>query len=116
MVAQELASLEREYEFEKENLKSLSEKRSAAVVQEQVARTRGGERFSVLNGADLPQAPDSPNRPRFLLMALGLGLALGGASAFGREFLDRSIRDARKLQDEFEVPVLAEIPRIHGPA
>ena len=51
-----------------------------------------------------------------LLTALGLGLALGGASAFGREFLDRSIRDARKLQDEFEVPVLAEIPRIHGAA
>jgi capsular polysaccharide biosynthesis protein len=49
-------------------------------------------------------------------MALGLGLALGGASAFGRDFLDRSIRDARKLQDEFEVPVLAEIPRIHEPA
>jgi succinoglycan biosynthesis transport protein ExoP len=116
MVEQELASLEREYEFEKENLKQLSEKRSAAVVQEQVARTRGGEQFSVLNNAYLPRTPDSPNRPRLLLMALGLGLALGGASAFGREFLDRSIRDARKLQDEFELPVLAEIPRIHDAA
>ncbi len=51
-----------------------------------------------------------------MLMALALGLALGAASAFGREFLDRSIRDARKLQDEFEVPVLAEIPRIHDAA
>jgi capsular polysaccharide biosynthesis protein len=49
-------------------------------------------------------------------MALGLGAALGGAMAFGREFLDRSIRDPRKLQDEFDVPVLAEIPRIHGAA
>jgi polysaccharide biosynthesis transport protein len=116
MVEQELASLEREYEFEKKNLEQLSEKRSAAAVQEQVARTRGGERFSVLNNAYLPRTPDSPNRPRLLLLALGLGLALGGASAFGREFLDRSIRDARKLQDEFEVPVLAEIPRIHDAA
>jgi protein tyrosine kinase modulator len=116
MVEQELASLEREYEFEKENLKQISEKRSTAVVQEQVARTRGGERFSVLNAAYLPRTPDSPNRPRLLLMALALGFALGGASAFGREFLDRSIRDARKLQDEFEVPVLAEIPRIHDAA
>jgi polysaccharide chain length determinant protein (PEP-CTERM system associated) len=116
MVEQELASLEREYEFEKKNLEQLSEKRSAAAVQEQVARTRGGERFSVLNNAYLPRTPDSPNRPRLLLLALGLGLALGGAAAFGREFLDRSIRDARKLQDEFEVPVLAEIPRIHDAA
>jgi len=116
MVEQEMASLLREYEFEKDNLKQLSEKHAAAIVQEQVARTRGGERFSVLNHAYLPSSPESPNRPRLLLMALGLGLALGGASAFGRDFLDRSIRDARKLQDEFEVPVLAEIPRIHEPA
>jgi capsular polysaccharide biosynthesis protein len=49
-------------------------------------------------------------------MARGLGAALGGAMVFGREFLDRSIRDPRKLQDEFDVPVLAEIPRIHGAA
>jgi protein tyrosine kinase modulator len=116
MVEQEMASLTREYEFEKENLKTLSERRAAALVQEQVARTRGNERFSVLNNAYLPRSPESPNRPRLLLMAFALGLALGGASAFGREFMDRSIRDARKLQDEFEVPVLAEIPRIHDAA
>jgi protein tyrosine kinase modulator len=116
MVEQELASLNREYEFEKENLRQLSERHAAAIVQEQVARTRGNERFSVLNNAYLPRSPESPNRPRLLLMAIALGLALGGASAFGREFLDRSIRDARKLQDEFEVPVLAEIPRIHDAA
>jgi protein tyrosine kinase modulator len=116
MVEQEVAPLQREYEFEKENLKQLSEKHGAAIVQEQIARKRGGERFSVLNHAYVPRSPESPNRPRLLLMALALGLALGASSAFGREFLDRSIRDPRKLQDEFEVPVLAEIPRIHDAA
>jgi protein tyrosine kinase modulator len=116
MVEQELASVTREYEFAKENLKQLTAKHQAAIVEEQIARTRGGQKFSVLTHAYLPGSPESPNRPRFLLMALALGLALGGASAFGREFLDRSVRDARKLQDEFEVPVLAEIPRIHDAA
>jgi protein tyrosine kinase modulator len=116
MVEQEVAPLQREYEFEKENLRQLSEKHAAALMQEQIARKRGGERFSVLNHAYVPASPESPNRPRLLLMALALGLALGASSAFGREFLDRSIRDARKLQDEFEVPVLAEIPRIHEAA
>lgn len=114
MVEQELGSMQREYEFERENYKQLSEKHAAALVQEQIARTRGGERFSVLNAAYLPHSPESPNRLRLLLMALGLGTAIGGALAFGREFLDRSIRDGRNLQDEFDVPVLAEIPRIHG--
>lgn len=112
MVEQELASLTRAYEFEKENYKQLSEKHAAATVQEQIARTREGERFSVLNAAYLPDAPESPNRPRIILMALALGLMLGVGFAFGRDYLDWSVRDARVLQDEFDVPVLAEIPRI----
>jgi polysaccharide biosynthesis transport protein len=116
MVEQELASMQREYELERENYGKLSERHGQALLQEQIARTRGGERFSVLNTAYLPHAPESPNRVRLLLMAFGLGAALGGALVFGREFLDRSIRDPRKLQDEFDVPVLAEIPRIHGAA
>jgi polysaccharide chain length determinant protein (PEP-CTERM system associated) len=116
MVEQELASLTREYELERENYKQLSEKHAAAGVQEQIARNRGGERFSVLNAAYLPGEPESPNRLRILLLALGLGLGLGGALAFAREYLDWSVHDARVLEDEFEVPVLAEIPRIRPAA
>jgi capsular polysaccharide biosynthesis protein len=46
-----------------------------------------------------------------MVMTLLLGLCLGGASALGREYLDRSIHDARALND-LELPVLGEIPRI----
>ena len=75
------------------------------------------ERFSVLNGAYLPQAPERPNRLRIALVALALGFALGGALVFVREYLDWSIRgDAQVLQDQFDVPVLAEIPRIRPAA
>jgi capsular polysaccharide biosynthesis protein len=41
---------------------------------------------------------------------------LGAALVVGREFMDRSVHDARALQNEFEIPVLGEIPRIHGAA
>jgi succinoglycan biosynthesis transport protein ExoP len=116
MVEQELASTQREYDFERENYKQLSERHAAALEQEQIARTRGGERFSVLNPAYLPDSPESPNRLRMLLVALALGVGLGAAMVFGREYFDRSIRDAQSLQDEFDVPVLAEIPRIHDAA
>jgi polysaccharide chain length determinant protein (PEP-CTERM system associated) len=114
MVEQELASLQREFVFEQENYKQLSEKHAAALLQEQIAHNRGGERFSVLYAAYLPDGPESPNRPRILLIALAAGLALGCGLALGREYLDWSIRDARVLQDEFDVPVLAEIPRIRS--
>ena len=113
MVEQQLVSLNREYELERENNKQLSERHQSAVVQEQIARSRGGERFSVLYGAYLPDGPESPNRVRIMLMAIAAGLVLGIGAAFAREYLDRSVRDARTLQDDFDVPVLGEIPRIH---
>ncbi|MBA2303477.1 MAG: hypothetical protein H0W08_12680, partial [Acidobacteria bacterium] len=113
MVEQELSSLQREYDIERDNNKHLSEKHSTAQVQEQIARTRGGERFSVLYPAYMPDSPESPNRGRILLLALAAGFGLGLALVFARDYVDQSIRDARAVQDEFAVPVLAEIPRIH---
>jgi succinoglycan biosynthesis transport protein ExoP len=109
---QAISSLQREFDLERENHRRLAERHSAAAVQEQIARGRGGERFSVLTAATLPDSPETPNRGRILLMALMGGLALGVAMAYGREFLDRSVRDPRALHTEFDVPVLAEIPRI----
>jgi polysaccharide biosynthesis transport protein len=113
MVEQELSSLQREYDNEREKNKNLSERYSTALEQEQIARNRGGERFSVLYPAYLPGEPDSPNRLRILLLSIGAGFGLGLALVIGRDYADQSIRDARAVQDEFDVPVLAEIPRIH---
>ncbi len=62
--------------------------------------------------AGLPAEPFKPKPMRVMLMAIAAGFVLGGAFAFGREYLDRSVHDARGLRDEFELPVLAEIPRI----
>lgn len=111
MVEQELASLTREYELEKTNYSQLSERHKAAQVAEDLERKKGNERFSILYSASLPDSPESPNRPRLMLMAAALGLFLGGGLAAGREFLDRSVYDARALS-QFNVPVLAEIPQI----
>jgi capsular polysaccharide biosynthesis protein len=53
---------------------------------------------------------------KIMLMALAAGLMLGASLLIGREFVDRSVHDARALQSEFELPVLGEIPTIHGAA
>ena len=112
MVEQELASLEREYQLEKQRYGDLSSKHQQAQMTESLARKQGGERFSVLYPANLPSRPTKPDMLRIMLLAIAGGLMLGAASAMGREFLDRSVHDVRALQDEFEVPVLGEIPRI----
>jgi len=111
MVESELFALTQDFNMERERYNTLATKHQDSLVAEDMARKQGGERFIVLNPAYLPSRPVSPDVFRLLLMAVGLGLALGITGVVGREFLDRSIHDARAL-DEFDVPVLAEIPRI----
>jgi polysaccharide chain length determinant protein (PEP-CTERM system associated) len=112
MVEQELASLQREYDLEKQHYTDLNTRHQQAAIAEDLTRKQGGERYSVLYPATLPTRPQKPDQLRIMLMAIAAGLVLGAGAAVGREFLDRSVHDARALQNEFEVPVLGEIPRI----
>jgi polysaccharide biosynthesis transport protein len=112
MIEQQMTSLNREYELEKQQYGQLAARHQAALVAEDLERKRGAEHFSIIYPAYLPRVPESPNATRLMLMALALGLVLGGGLVVGREFIDRSVYDVRALEDEFDVPVLGEIPRI----
>jgi uncharacterized protein involved in exopolysaccharide biosynthesis len=111
-VEQQLASLQREYDLERQQYTALSEKLQAAQLAENLEQRQGGEQFRVLYAAYLPSKAESPNIPRLLLVALALGLGLGAAAAVGREYFDRSVYDVRSLQNEFDVPVVGEISTI----
>ena len=113
LVEQDLAGVQRDYDLEKARYADLKVKHDAAVLQGDVARNQGVERFTILYAAGAPELV-SVSPFRVLVMALVAGLVLGAALAVGREFLDRSVHDARALQSEFELPVLGEIPRIQG--
>jgi polysaccharide chain length determinant protein (PEP-CTERM system associated) len=116
LVEQELSSLQQDYDLERVRYADLSTKHQSALMAEDLARKQGGERFVVLNPAYLPTRPFSPDILRLMLMAVAVGFVLGAGAVVGREFMDRSVHDARSLQSEFEVPVLGEIPRISGAA
>lgn len=111
-VEQQLVSVQREYDLERNTYNDLSQKKQSSLLNEDVQRKQGGEQFAVLVPAGLPSEPFKPKPFRVMLMALAAGLVLGGVAMIGREYLDRSVHDARGLRDEFELPVLAEIPRI----
>ena len=102
----------REYALEKTRYTDLNTRYNNGAMAEDMARKQGGERFSVLYPANLPNAPIEPQPLKIMALAIVAGLVLGAGAALGREFLDRSVHDSRALESEFEVPVLGEIPRI----
>jgi polysaccharide biosynthesis transport protein len=112
MVEQQLAALQRQYDLERQQHDSLTEKHRAALLAEDLEEKRGGEQFTVLYAASFPTTPAKPNRARVFLVALFLGVAVGGGLVTIREYVDRSIYDARTLERDFDLPVLGEIGRI----
>jgi polysaccharide chain length determinant protein (PEP-CTERM system associated) len=115
MVEQELFGITREHSLENARYTDLKAKYDLALLNGDIARKQGGERFSVMFAASKPVLV-SATPAKIMLMALAAGLMLGAALLIGREFVDRSVHDARALQSEFELPVLGEIPTIHGAA
>ncbi len=110
-VEQQMASLQREYDLERQQYAELMNRKRNAEIAENLERSRGSEQFMVLARAGFPTEPFSPNPQRVWVVTLLLGLVLGGGLALGREYLDRAIHDARALND-LELPVLGEIPRM----
>jgi succinoglycan biosynthesis transport protein ExoP len=112
MVEQQLASVQRDYDLEKQQYSELSSKLHAAGMAENVERNRRGEQFTVLYPAPYPSEPIKPVPLRVMLLSVVAGICLGAALTLGREYLDRSVHNARELRDELDLPVLGEVPRI----
>jgi polysaccharide chain length determinant protein (PEP-CTERM system associated) len=112
LVEQHMASLQRDYDLENKQYLDLSAKLTAASLAGDLERKNATSSFKILYPASVPREPYFPNRPLFLLGSIAGGLLLGVGLTFLREFLDRSVHDARALHLTFAVPVLGEIPRI----
>jgi capsular polysaccharide biosynthesis protein len=114
MVEQQLTTIQREYDLEKQQYSELSGKQRAAALAANVERGRGGERFEVIDAASLPDTPIKPIPIRVMLGAILAGLLLGAGLTLGREYFDSSVHDERELRDEFSLPILGSIT--HFPA
>jgi polysaccharide chain length determinant protein (PEP-CTERM system associated) len=112
MVEQELASVQRDYDLEKQQYVELSSKLSAAGIAENVERTRTGERFAVLYQAGYPVDPTKPVPWRVMLLSVVGGICLGIGCMVGREYFDRSVHDVRDLRDGLDLSVLGEVTHI----
>jgi hypothetical protein len=109
---QEMVSLTRDYENLKRSYDDLLKKKLEADVSQNLEKRQKGEQFQILDPADLPQEPFTPDRPRILGIALAAAMLIGFGGAIGFEMINPTLRGKRDFQHFFQVPVLASIPLI----
>ena len=66
--------------------------------------------IAVVDQAEVPTSPSSPNLPRNVLLAMVLGLALAGAVVFLRDQMDDRLRIPEDVESKIGLPLLGVIP------
>jgi uncharacterized protein involved in exopolysaccharide biosynthesis len=87
-----------------------------AEVANSLERDRKAERFSLIDPAQLPEKPFSPNRPMILLVGVLLSIAAGVGIGVLRDLLDSSVKNLRDLGRLVALPVLSTIPHVENAA
>lgn len=64
----------------------------------------------VVEPAQVPAVPVSPNIPRNIVLGLVIGFLLGIVAAVLRDRLDRSVKDRKVLEEVVEAPVVGVVP------
>ena len=65
----------------------------------------------LVQAAEVPLTPSSPNKRRNAMMGVLVGLLLGIALAFLLDRLDRRLRDPKEVEELLNRPVLAAVPK-----
>lgn len=76
-----------------------------------MASEQRAERLSLVEPANLPDSPYSPNRPLLIAMGAALGLAFGLLLALGLELVNRPVRSPRQIE-QLGLPVIGIVPLI----
>lgn len=106
----EMVDLSRDYEQTKKSYDDLLEKRNSSTLATNLQRQQQGEQFRIIDPPSLPEKASFPDRFKFSLAGLGVGLLLAVLFGGGSEYLDDRIRSEQDLAEASTLPVLIEIP------
>jgi uncharacterized protein involved in exopolysaccharide biosynthesis len=110
VVEQQMASITRDFEAARDHYRMLLEKKFGADMASDLESRQKGERFVILDPAQVPAKPDRPNRFIIDVLALLVGLGIGLATAFLLELIDPTLTTEREIIEILNSPVIAKIP------
>jgi polysaccharide chain length determinant protein (PEP-CTERM system associated) len=107
---QEISSVMRDYEAAQDQYKHLADRNFAANMAQDMEIRQKGERFEVLDPAQVPYKPSSPDRPILNLSGLAAGLIFAFVGALTLEILDGSVKTEQEVVSQLGAPVFGEVP------
>ena len=107
---QEMISLIRDYENQKRSYDDLLKKKLEADVSQNLEKRQKGTQFQILDPANLPEAPFTPDRKKVMGISLLLALGLGFGGALFLESMDQTLRDVPDFKHLYKAPILGCIP------
>ena len=112
LIEKEYESLTTDYKNAKQKYNEVMSKLMEATVARGMEETQHGERFTIIEPAEKPEAPEKPDRRKIMLMGLFLSLGVGAGLAFVQENLDHSIKTVNELDGLTDIPMLSVISLI----
>jgi polysaccharide biosynthesis transport protein len=100
----------RDYEAAQDQYKHLADRNFAANMAQDLEIRQKGERFEVLNPAQVPYKPSSPDRPMLNLSGLAAGVIVGFIAALALEIFDASVKTEQEVVGQIGAPVFGEVP------
>ncbi len=109
-VEQEGLIIKRDYNNAVKKYQEIRQKLLQAQIGEQLERESKGERFSLLETPSIPSKPIKPNRLGIALLGVVFSFGGGLGVAAVAEFMDRTVRGAKKVTRLLDAPPLSVIP------
>jgi len=107
---QRLTILVRDYENLQKSYQSLLDKRANARIVENYESRQFGERYRLIEPANLPYGEEPPILFHFLLGGFLLGCVIGLGGAIGVELFRPGFRRPEEVESQLSLPVIASIP------
>ena len=111
-VEQLLLAMQRELQTATSRYFAMRDRQFAAEMGESLETQSKGERFVLVEPANMPLEPASPNRSALLLLLTIMSPAIGIGWVVMRRMMDKSIWGGKMLSSVQGVPAIAEIPII----
>src|SRR5271166_462654 len=107
-----MEDLMRDYNSSRQSYAKLMEKKASSTLATNLQRQQQGEQFRIVDPPSLPDKASFPDRFKFSLAGVAVGLLLAVVFGAGLEFVDDRIRSEHDLTAATTLPVLVEIPAL----